>query len=226
MLTSSFLDFLTELKANNNREWFHANKKRFEQEVKQPFEAFVAQVIELMQIHNTNLNITPKEAIFRIYRDTRFSKDKTPYKTNVSAIIGEGGRKNMHSSGIYIEISDDRSAVYSGVYQPNSKQVQAIREHIVSNLEEFEDLIAAPAFVDAFGTIRGEKYKRIPKEFRTLAEQQPLLLNKAFYFFREFEPKVALQDDFVEVLVDHYLIARPLADFLKEPLLELEQQQS
>lgn len=219
MITQEFLSFLADLKDNNNREWFHENKKRYETAVKKPFEQFVAGLIERLQIHNSAIAITPKEAIFRIYRDTRFRKDKTPYKTNVSAVVAEGGRKQPHTSGIYIEISNDRSRVYSGIYQAKPKQVLAIREAIVSDLEGFQELITAPDFVEKFGgIIYGEKHKRIPKEFRAAAEQQPLLFNKSFYFFHEFEAEEVLQPNFADTLVDYYLAARPLGDFLKGAL--------
>ncbi|MEL6943413.1 MAG: DUF2461 domain-containing protein, partial [Bacteroidota bacterium] len=101
--TPDFLNFFKDLRANNEREWFHANKKRYEQSVKIPFQAFIADVIEHASIFDPNILITPKDAIFRIYKDTRFSKDKTPYKLHASAVVSRGGRKDLTSIGIYLE---------------------------------------------------------------------------------------------------------------------------
>ena len=127
-----FIQFFKDLRSNNEREWFHANKKRFETTVKKPFESFISDVIELLSVHDKHILITPKEAIFRIYRDTRFSKDKTPYKTHMSAVVSRGGRKDLTSPGVYLECNDEHFRIYSGVYMPNSKQLQRIREAIAS----------------------------------------------------------------------------------------------
>ena len=94
--TQDFIDFFQELSANNHREWFHANKKRYEQQVKVPFQSFVQLMIDRVQEVDRNVVLTPKDAIFRINRDIRFSADKTPYKTNVSAIISSGGKKDKN----------------------------------------------------------------------------------------------------------------------------------
>ena len=115
MLSKNALDFLKELSKNNNREWFHANKKRYEADLKKPFEAFIGQLIESFNRIDPSIEIQPKEAIFRIYRDTRFSKDKTPYKTHVGAIISKYGRKGKEYPDI-IHMNDGAVAT-SGDYE-------------------------------------------------------------------------------------------------------------
>lgn len=211
--STALLNFLSDLEANNNRDWFHANKKRYETEVKKPFEAFIAAVIQQLQAIDPTILITPKDAIFRIYRDTRFSKDKTPYKTQVTAAVSPGGRKDFTSPGIYIHIEAAHVRFYSGVYKPDSKQLQLIREAIVTQPKRFEDLINDKKFKQAFGHIRGEQNKRIPAEFRAANETQGLIANKQFYYFAEYDPALVLDAKLVKKVVEHYQIARPLGQF-------------
>ncbi|MEM9884291.1 MAG: DUF2461 domain-containing protein [Bacteroidota bacterium] len=217
--SEDFNQFFSDLRKNNDREWFNAHKKRYEKVVKEPFKAFIAALIEQARVIDPNILITPKDAIFRIYRDTRFSKDKTPYKLHASAVVSSGGRKDTTTPGIYIQISDEAYGLYSGIYQANSKQLYRIREHIAANLNEFEQLLRDPDFVEKFGgEIHGDKNKRIPKEFMPVAEQQPLMYNKAFYFFNELPPTTILKENLDEITIQHFQAARPLSVFFQEAL--------
>lgn len=214
--TNEFLHFLRDLSANNNRDWFTANKKRYETHVKKPFEAFIEVMIDEMQQIDRNILITPKEAIFRIYRDTRFSQDKTPYKTFVSAIVSSGGRNNKSTPGVYIQFSAEDARVYSGAYEVEKNELQNIRAAIATNLKEFDALINDKNFKKKFGEVRGEKNKRIPKEFEEAAKQQPLIANKQFYYFAQFEPEIILNPELHKIILDHYKVAQPLGKFLWE----------
>jgi len=176
--TKDFTAFLKDLTKNNNREWFHANKKRYEKFVKEPFQAFVAEMIARASRVDKGINIQPKDAIFRINRDTRFSKDKTPYKTSLGAVIAPGGRKDHTTPGLYIELNAHYIRVYSGCYMLDKYQLEDVRYHIANNLSQFDKLIKDKAFVKTFGTIQGEQNKRLPKELQEPAEQQPLIYNK------------------------------------------------
>ncbi len=214
--TKDFLKFIKDLNKNNNRDWFNANKSRYIEHVKEPFEAFVQVMIDEMQKLDRNVLITPKDAIFRIYRDTRFSKDKTPYKTHISAIVSRGGRKNKSSPGIYIQFSAEDARIYSGAYELDKNALQNVREGITSNLKEFNSLINDRKFKNKFGEVLGEKNKRIPKEFQEIAEVQPLIANKQFYFFAKFDPEIVLDPKLTKIMIDHYKIAQPLGNFLWE----------
>ena len=214
--TKEFLRFIRELNSNNNREWFNANKSRYEEHVKKPFEAFIQVMIDEMQKLDPNVLITPKDAIFRIYRDTRFSKDKTPYKTFVSAIVSPGGRKGRSAPGVYVQFSGEDARVYSGAYELDKNALQNVREAIASNLDEFNALIKDRKFKNKFGEIHGEKNKRLPKEFQEVEKQQPLIANKQFYFFAKFDPEIILDPKLPKIVIDHYKVARPLGNFLWE----------
>jgi uncharacterized protein (TIGR02453 family) len=212
------LYFLEQLEKNNNRDWFNENKKRYTESVKEPFEVFIGDLIDAMQPHIESLAITPKEAIFRIYRDVRFGKDKSPYKTNISAIVSPGGRKDKTIPGIYIEISAKEMSLYSGLYMPDAKQLKSVRTHITHNLKEFSSLINNPKFKSEFGELQGEKNKRIQKEFEEDALIQPLLYNKQFYFFTTWPSKTIFEDNIINKITSTYEVAKPVSEFLYEGL--------
>jgi uncharacterized protein (TIGR02453 family) len=215
-IAKDFLQFLRELSTNNNRDWFNNNKKRYEDNVKKPFEAFIEVMIDEMQKLDRNILITPKDAIFRIYRDTRFSKDKTPYKTQMSAIVSRGGRKNKSTPGLYIQFSDEDARVYSGAYELDKNALQNVREAIASDLNGFNVLINDRKFKNKFGKIQGEKNKRLPKEFQEVALKQPLIANKQFYYFAKFEPELIFDPNLPKIMMDHFKVAQPLGNFIWE----------
>jgi uncharacterized protein (TIGR02453 family) len=213
------LKFLKQLEKNNNRDWFNKNKQRYLDDVKTSFELFIGDLIEAMAPHFDSLPITPKDAIFRIYRDVRFSKDKSPYKTKISAIVSPGGRKNKTIPGIYLEISASEMRIYSGLYALDSKELYNVRSHIIHNSEQFDKLINSVNFVKSFGAIRGEKNKRIPKEFEDDATMQPLIYNKQFYFFTSWPAESIYEKNLISEITKTFAIAQPVSEFLYEGLL-------
>lgn len=216
--TQDYLDFFKELAANNNKEWFDKNRKRYEHVVREPFKKFVTELISAMTRQDPELDLDAKDAIFRINRDIRFSKDKTPYKLNNSAIISPKGRKDKNYPGIYIEFGPEKLAFYGGVYMPDSKQVEKIRTHFINNPEEASALLNDPEFKRTFGEVHGEKSKRIPREFRDAAAQQPLLWNKQWYYYCHLPPEQILQDNLMAVLLDLSEKASGMKKFLKSAL--------
>ncbi len=216
--TKEYLQFLSELTLNNDREWFNANKTRFKEKVEAPFKVFIKELIDQASVVDPRINITEKEAIFRIYKDVRFSKDKTPYKTQMAASIGPGGRKGNKIGGIYLHLGVDYFRIYTGFYMPSPKQVQLVREAIVSDMEGFKTIIEEPQFKKLFGPIQGEEHKRVPKEFAEFMQDQPLLQKKSYYAFQEFKPEAILQKDLLEVCMVHYIAAQPLGIFFDKAL--------
>ena len=132
MFTKGYLEFFKELAANNNKEWFDQNRKRYDKEVKKPFNAFIAETIELLRADDAEIDLLPKDAIFRINRDIRFSKDKTPYKTNMAAIISAHGKGDKRLPGMYIQISAEDLRFYSGCHMLEKEDLVNVRNHISS----------------------------------------------------------------------------------------------
>ncbi len=216
--TPDFVQFFKELAQNNNRDWFHANKTRYEKQVKLPFATFIQHLIDRIEAIDHRVVMTPKDAIFQLHRDTRFSQDKTPYKLFTSAIISAGGKKNTTFPGLYIQLSHEQAEIYSGVYMPEKEALQKIREHIAANPEAFKKLVNDPVFKEKFGTIHGEVNKRLPKELEAAAKNEPLIYNKAFYYFATLPTKAIYQDDFPDVVMTYFQAAQPLGHFFEAAL--------
>jgi uncharacterized protein (TIGR02453 family) len=169
------------------------------------------------EVDNT-VNISYKEAIFRINKDVRFSKDKQPYKLNRSAIISSVGTKDKSIPGLYLEITPEEVGIYGGLYMPDKNQLQRVREEIASNLNRFDTLINDKDFVETFGSIQGEKNARLPKEFQEAAKKQSLIANKQFYYYTSLPVDIIYTDDFLDIVMAHYTIAKPLCDFFMKPV--------
>jgi uncharacterized protein (TIGR02453 family) len=209
-----FILFFKELAANNDRDWFAANKKRYETVVKKPMEVFVADVIKALVKLDKNLAIEPKDAIFRINRDIRFSKDKSPYKLNASAAISRNGRKDMEYPGIYIELGPEKLALAGGIYMPSKETLENMRAAIAKNPTAFNKIVEGPDFEKHCGKIQGETNKIIPAEFREAAEKCKLIYNKQFYYWTELSPTLITGDKLMDKIVETYKASQPLNKFI------------
>jgi uncharacterized protein (TIGR02453 family) len=213
-----YLDFFKELAANNHKEWFDANRKRYEQFVKAPFNIFIADLIKEVQKVDAKVQVEPKHCITRINRDIRFSKDKTPYKLHMSAIISAGGKKDKSYPGMYVEASPEHFRIYGGAYELTTAQTSDLRHAIAADLKLFKQLMNDSEFIAAFGTVRGEKAKRLPANLQSAAEIEPLIFNKNMYHFAELSPDIILSNYLMDEVMKHYRAALPLQRFLEKAL--------
>jgi uncharacterized protein (TIGR02453 family) len=212
-----FLDFFIELAPNNNKDWFDLNRKRYENSVKEPFKNFVNHIIsKLAEIDPTFKELEAKDCIFRINRDIRFSKDKQPYKMQVSAIVSPLGKKSKAINGVYFELGPEHLRVYGGVYEIDKDDLLTVREGIAENIGEFQKTYNNPLFVKTFGELKGEKNKIIPKELKIAAEKEPLIYNKQWYFYSQFEPERILFDNLDETIINCYKAGRPVEEFFNK----------
>jgi len=211
-------DFFAELEFNNNRDWFNQSKKRYEKSVKEPMERFAEEMIGRMKEFDPEIAMTPKDAVFRIYKDTRFSKDKTPYKTNAGMSVTSGGKRHFGNPGIYFHIDARMMGMASGYYSLEPVQITAIRNYIATHLDEFAKLLEEPKFKEIFGTVAGEKNKVLPADLKEAAAAQPLIYNKQFYYWSERDADEALKDDLPDLLIDSYKAAIPMNAFLTAAL--------
>ena len=212
--SKDYNQFFKELAANNTKEWFDANRKRYEKSVKEPFKVFVTAVIKQVHTHDKGVNIEPKDAIFRINRDIRFATDKTPYKLNLSAIVSPGGRKDMTAAGIYFELGPENVKIYGGAYMPDKDQLIKIRTAIMDDHKGFRKALDGKAFKTLFGNVQGEKNKVVPKEFKAFLEKEPLIANKQFYVGAELPSKWVTDPKLMEKLMEHYIAMKPYNDWL------------
>lgn len=217
-LNNDFLSFFNELEQNNSKEWFDKNRKRYETSVKNPFKAFVVQLVAELQKLYPDHELSNNFSIMRINRDIRFSADKTPYKIHTGAMISPHGKKEHSRPGFFIQANHADVRVYSGSYSPEKEQLHAIRQHISYHLDEFNSLINEKNFKSTFGEIRGEKNKRLPSEFAELENQQPLIANKGFYWFFKLPPETLLKDNLIEELIKRYTYSLPVNTFFEKAL--------
>ena len=212
--TNDFNQFFKDLAKNNDKDWFDMNRKRYEASVKKPFEIFVAEAIVRIARHDKTIRIEPKEAIFRINRDIRFSRDKTPYKLNTSAIISPAGRKDHAEPGIYFELGPESVKFYGGAYMPEKEPLHGIRTAIMRDPKGFRKAIGSKVFTTLFGTVQGEANKVLPAEFKEAAKKEPLIANKQFYVAAELPAKLVADPKLMDVLMEHYLAMRPFNTWL------------
>ncbi len=217
--TPDFNQFFKDLAKNNNKEWFDANRKRYEASVKKPFEAFVTEAIGRIAKHDRSIaDLQAKEAIFRINKDIRFSKDKTPYKLETSAIVSPAGRKDHTVPGIYFAFGPEAVKFYGGCYSPEKEQLFAIREAILKDGKGFRKAIGSKAFTTLFGTVQGEANKVLPPEFKAAAGKEPLIANKQFYVGSEKPAKLVTDPKLMDALMDHWLAMCPFNVWLAKAM--------
>lgn len=218
MLTKESLDFLRKLNKNNNREWFQANKKAFDA-AQDNMTAFAGYLIgEVGKFDSAVAAIDPKSCVFRIYRDVRFSKDKSPYKTNLGAYISPGGRKSMQP-GYYFHLEPDKSFVAGGKHIPDGSETLKIRNAIARNTVDFLQIVEKKSFLDAFGELRGDALKSAPKGFDPDHKAIEYLKLKEFMAWTEFKSNKTLTDtnfpkDLVKTMKEMY----PLIALLRKAL--------
>jgi uncharacterized protein (TIGR02453 family) len=219
-INKKMIEFLIDLEFNNNREWFLANKPRYEKDVKEPFLNLVEEFrTRLLPTEPYLADVETKKMIFRLHRDTRFAKDKSPYKTHLSALISPLGTKDKCFPSHYLQISSKEIFVAGGIYWFEEKELlQKVRNFVKDNTERFLKLISDKNFVEKYGEIKGDKNKRLPKEFVEFEKIQPLIANKQFYWAATFDPKILFKEEGFEQILNHFHTAKNLQDFFKEAI--------
>ena len=213
------LEFLRKLSRNNNREWFEKNKPRY-LEIKDEFELFVGELLHKIIVHDESLaGLDPKKLMFRIYRDVRFSKDKTPYKTHLSAGLSSAG-KGTGIPGYYFQIEPgNKSMMASGLYLPSSENLSKIRQEIDYNGDKLVGMTNEKKFKKIFSELWNEdKLKTMPKGYPKDHPHIELLKLKSFMVTHTFTDAEVLNKKFLKNLVDVLKSAKPLNDFLTEGL--------
>ncbi len=210
--------FLLKLKRNNRREWFRPRKETFDEVVKAPMTELVLSLGEALRDIAPELNTDPKKAVYRIYRDTRFSRDKTPYKTWIAAVFSPRGFPKHAAAGAYFHIGPDEILAGGGIYAPGPTELRALREHIGDNAEEFRAILANRTFHKTFGEMSGERLKRVPKGFAADHPAADLLVHKQFLAGTNLDPALAETPKLYSQLVKVFTTLTPFLRFLNTPL--------
>ena len=212
------LRFFRQLKRNNNREWFLAHKEIYEKEVKAPMVELVLALGVELQRFAPEMVTDPKRAIYRIYRDIRFSHDKTPYKTHIAAVFAPRGIPKHAGGGFYFHISPQGLLIAGGAYMPRPKELLAMRNHIALHGARLRKIIEDLQFKKHFGLLDGEKLSRVPKGFPADHPAADLLRYKQFLVSVTEPPELALRPELLPRLTQHFHAMAPLVQFLNSPL--------
>lgn len=207
------LRFLSELRENNNKEWFDANRKRYDESRKKVL--FLTELInqEIVKFDPEVGIQNPKDCVFRIFRDVRFSNDKTPYKINMGSFISKGGRKSV-GAGYYVHIEPGGSFFGGGVYQPEADALKAFRTEIFDHADEFKAIIQGKPFVKFFPEMYDDKLRTAPKGFPKDFPDIGLLKYKSYAFTSRMEDSVVASPDFVKHIIAGFRELAPANRFL------------
>lgn len=215
MIQQSTLQFLKNLKKNNNKDWFDTNRDAYES-AKTNFREFIDELITGISKFDPSVkNLEAKHCVFRINRDIRFSTDKTPYKRNMGASISPGGKKAV-SAGYYFHLEPGASFLAGGMWQPEPPLLNAIRQEIDYNTDEFRKILGAKSFKTYFGSLSDEdKLKAVPKGYDKTHPAIELLKHKSFIVVHDVPDKTVLSKDFTKQCSKVFNAIGPLNLFLR-----------
>ena len=213
------LQFLRSLKRNNNREWFQKHRANYEQHAKQPMADLIEALHADFQKFAPEMVASPKVSAYRIYRDTRFSKDKSPYKTHVAAVFPRSGLSKHEGAGFYLHIAPDELLIGGGLYMPLPEDLHAVRNHIFENPKKFLHVVESARFRRTFGKVGGERLTRVPRGFAEDSPVSDYLKHKQFLAGRNFAPELAITPRFYKTLLATFQAMLPFIRFLNEPLV-------
>lgn len=220
MLKNESLQFLDDLKNNNNREWFLENKKRYEV-FKKDYQQLVADFLDTMKPMDSSLELLEvKDCTFRINRDIRFSTDKSPYKTHLGIWISSGA-KNKNRSGYYIHIERGESFIAGGFYAPGPDDLKKLRKEIAFFYEDLLDILKEPDFKREFGDFNRNEantLKTSPKDYDKDHPAIDFLRLKSFETMQKFDISEALKKNFVSKMSNKLILIKPLNDFINRAL--------
>jgi len=217
--TRKTLAFLRALKRNNDREWFRARKADYEQHVRAPMIALLQQLARDLPALAPDLVSDPRVCLFRIYRDTRFSNDKRPLKTNVAAHFPSRKFPKGEGAGLYVEVAPQWVWMGGGIYMPSSSELNAIRGAIAVDHRRFRRVVTAPAFRRAVGELSGEQLTRVPRGYLKDHPAADYLRHRQFIGGREYPADFAMSPRFYPELLTVFRGIAPLVGFLNHAII-------
>lgn len=218
MFTAKTLAFLRSLKRNNDRAWFQKNRAEYDAHVRGPMVAIIERLANDLSTFAPELTADPTVSLFRPWRDTRFSEDKTPLKTNIAAVFPNRSLGRMNGAGLYFEVAPTWVWIGGGLYAPDTSQLQSLREHIAVHHRTLDAIVRSPGFT-RLGGLQGDRLTRVPRGFAKDHPAAHYLQFRQFLGFREESAVFATRPDFYRQLVGTFKQLVPLVRFLNEPLI-------
>jgi uncharacterized protein (TIGR02453 family) len=217
--TRKTLAFLRALKRNNDRDWFRARKAEYEQHVRGPMIELLQQLAQELPGFAPDLVSDPRVCLFRIYRDTRFSSDKRPLKTNVAAHFPSRKFPKGEGAGLYVEVAPQWVWMGGGIYMPSSSELNAIRAAIADDHRRFRRVVTAPSFRRAVGELSGEQLTRVPRGYAKDHPAAEYLRHRQFIGGREYPADFAVSPRFYSELLTVFRGIAPLVGFLNRAIV-------
>ncbi len=214
--------FLKSLKRNNRRDWFQPRKEVYLEYVRGPMVQLVDALNRSLARLAPEYIHPPEKAIYRVYRDTRFSNDKTPYKTHIAAIFPRRGMAKHVGGGLYISVSPWEVEVAGGAYMPGPEQLNLIRYYLAGHHEEFRKITGGPVFKRLLGPVTGDQLMRVPKGFEKDHPAADLVRYKQIYVDAVLDPALALTAKLLPEIVARIKAMLPLVEFLNRPLVDAQ----
>ncbi|MEX2262931.1 MAG: DUF2461 domain-containing protein [Bryobacteraceae bacterium] len=209
--------FFKNLEKNNRREWFQERKPFYDETVKGSMTALIEALTRDMMEFAPNYVTDPAKAIYRIYRDTRFSKDKTPYKTHIAAVFPRRDLGKHSASGFYFSVSHKEVEVAAGMYMPAPEIVLAVRNRLAEHHEEFREIVDAKTLRGLMGDLQGERLTRPPKGFAKDHPAADLLRYKQLLYYKLLDPGIATTPKLYPEIVKRFRALTPFVEFLNKP---------
>jgi uncharacterized protein (TIGR02453 family) len=212
------IDFFRKLARNNRREWFQPRKAIFDEKVKQPMRELVEQVNHALAGFAPEYVTDPDKAIYRIYRDTRFSNDKTPYKDHIAASFHRRTAMSHSDAGYYFAVSHKEVAIGGGIYMPEREQLLSIRNHIAGHHQDMRKILSNRTVKRLLGNMQGEQLSRVPKGFCSEHPAADLLRFKQLFLYIELPPDLATTRALAGEIVKRFKVMVPFLNFVTAPL--------
>ena len=218
--SSKALVFFRQLEKNNERDWFKAHKAVFDTEVREPMVDLVGLMCdEFRRFAVDYVPEKPEKAIYRIYRDTRFSKDKTPYKSHIAAQFQHRRMHRNRGAGFYFELSHRHLGIAGGMYMPDPEQLLAVRQAITNDPAGFASLCEDPSLLKLLGPMQGDSLSRVPKGFDPQYPAADFLRRKQWYFYIELDAKVSLSSRIYDEIMVRFQRSLPIVQFLNDAVM-------
>ena len=213
--------FFRGLRKNNTRAWFQPRKEIFDLKVRAVMEDLAGHINQELGKFAPQHIAEPKKAVYRLYRDTRFSNDKTPYKTHIAANFPLQGMEKHAAAGFYFSVSDQEIEIGGGVYMPDKDGLLAIRTHIAESAARFRKIVTEKKVVSALSPLQGEALTRVPKGFDAAHEAADFVRMKQWMFFKTLDGAEWMRSPgLLKEVAGRFKLVAPLIDFLNEPLVK------
>ena len=214
------LTFLRNLKRNNRREWFQPRKAEYEKLIKLPMLELIGCLNEEFSRFAPDYVTPPQKASYRIYRDTRFAKDKSPYKTHISAIFPRSTASKKEGAVFYFHFTEKELLVFAGVYMPEPEELRAYRTLLQDRHSELQEILRNPKLRRMAGELQGEKLSRMPKGFCTDHPAESLLRGKQWYLENTLDVRTVTSSKLLPELARHFEIMAPVVEFFNQALVQ------